>query len=262
MRPDVEVREVFRLAEQGLSRAAIARRIGIARATVRDWLDHGESAVLNRPMRSGTIRRRAERTTACASGCELTRHVDESSYAYLLGQYLGDGCVTDTGSNYRLRITCCDAYPDIMAEVATAIRAVVPDARVGTSARQGCIELSATWPHWPCLLPQHGPGRKHTRPIVLERWQTEIALDKHPDQLVRGLIHSDGCRCINRVKVRGKRYEYVRYLFSNRSLDIQALYMEACERLGIEARPNNTMSISVARRESVERLDAIVGPKS
>jgi hypothetical protein len=32
--------------------------------------------------------------------------------------------------------------------------------------------------------------------------------------------------------------------------------------LGLSARPNNTMSVSVARRASVAQLDAIVGPKT
>ena len=260
MRPDAEVREVFRLAEQGLSRAAIARRIGISRATVRDWLDHGEAAVLSRPFRVGTGGG-ARRSDPCSDRCQRGDGLDASAYAYLLGQYLGDGCISPSGSNYRLRITCCDAYPDIMAECATAIGAVVPGVRVGKIARIGCTEMYAGWPHWPCVFP-HGPGVKHKRTIALEPWQHELALVEHPDDFVRGLIHSDGCRCTNRVTVRGKRYEYVRYLFSNRSLDIQALYMEACERLGISARPNNTMSISVARRESVERLDEIVGPKT
>jgi len=27
---------------------------------------------------------------------------------------------------------------------------------------------------WPCLLPQHGPGHKHARPVVLAAWQQEI----------------------------------------------------------------------------------------
>ena len=260
VRPDDEVREAFRLVEQGLSRAAIARRIGISRSTVRDWLDTGESAVLDRPMRSG-MGSRALRADPCSERCQEGRGIAARSYAYLLGQYLGDGCISPSGANHRLRITCCDAYPDIMAECGAAIRAVVPGVRVGKIARVGCTEVYAAWPHWPCVFP-HGPGVKHRRSIALQPWQREIALDEHPGPFVRGLIHSDGCRCINRVTVRGKRYEYVRYLFSNRSLDIQALYMEACGRLGISARPNNTMSISVARRESVERLDAIVGLKS
>jgi CENP-B-like protein len=253
MRSDSEVREAFRLAELGHSRAEIGRRLGIARTTVRDWLDHGEDAVLGRPMRRDRI---------CTDGRELGRDIDGGSYAYLLGQYLGDGCISTTRGKHRLRIACCDAYPDVMAECVAAIRAVRPEGSVGKVPRIGCTEVYSDWRHWPCLFPQHGPGVKHERPIVLEPWQREIAIDAHPGQLVRGLIHSDGCRCINKVTTRGKRYEYVRYLFSNRSLDIQALFIEACERLGVSARPNNTMSISVARRESVRRLDAIVGPKT
>ncbi len=96
---------------------------------------------------------------------------------------------------------------------------------------------------------------------MLAPWQRTIALDRHPDLLVRGLVHSDGCRCINRVHVRGRTYEYVRYLFTNVSADIRELYLEACARLGIDARPSNPTTISVARRKAVERLDAIVGPK-
>ena len=47
----------------------------------------------------------------------------------------------------------------------------------------------------------------------------------------------------------------------NRSTDIQGLFVEACERVGVEVRPNNWFSLSVARRASVEILDELVGPK-
>ena len=57
-------------------------------------------------------------------------------------------------------------------------------------------------------------------------------------------------------------YEYARYLFANKSIDIQHLFLEACGQLGIVSRPNNRYSVSVARREAVERMDAIVGPRS
>ena len=70
---------------------------------------------------------------------------------------------------------------------------------VNTSPRVGCIEICASWQHWPCLFPQHGPGRKHHRSIVLEDWQNRI-VGCYPRQLLRGLIHSDGCRTINRVR--------------------------------------------------------------
>ena len=49
---------------------------------------------------------------------------------------------------------------------------------------------------WPCLFPQHGPGKKHLRRIVLTRWQ-ERSVRRAPELLLRGLIHSDGCRFVN-----------------------------------------------------------------
>ncbi|MCW2982618.1 MAG: transcriptional regulator [Conexibacter sp.] len=113
---------------------------------------------------------------------------------------------------------------------------------------------------WPCLLPQHGPGVKHERPIVLTDWQQSI-VDARPDQLVRGLLHSDGWRGVNRVIVNGKAYEYGRFQFSNRSDDIRALFCDALDRLGIPWRRMNRWNISVARRDGVAMLDHFVEPK-
>ena len=48
---------------------------------------------------------------------------------------------------------------------------------------------------------------------------------------------------------------------SNRSQDITDLLCEHLDLLGIEWRRMNRWTISVARRESVAKLDAFVGPK-
>ena len=48
----------------------------------------------------------------------------------------------------------------------------------------------------PCLFPQHGPGRKHERPIGLAGWQQEIVA-AYPWDFLRGLLHSDGARVNN-----------------------------------------------------------------
>lgn len=261
MRPDRDVREVFRLHAAGCSKAEIARRVGIARATVREWLATGEVGVLARPMRRAASPHQHAAEHFETERCPVTTRLDEPAYAYLLGQYLGDGCVSPNGNSFRVRISCCDDYPNIMAETADAIRGTIPGARVGHVRRTGCTEVHATSPHWPCLLPT-GAGAKHLRPIVLADWQHEVAIERQPGQLVRGLIHSDGCRCMNRVRRRGRAYEYPRYLFTNKSIDIQEVFLEACGRLGVDARRNNTWSISVARREAVSKLDAIVGPKT
>jgi hypothetical protein len=206
--------------------------MGIARATVRDWLAAGETAVLARPMRHGGVCRSDDER------CTRSIDIDEPAFAYTLGQYLGDGCVSRVGRSFRLRVFCCDQYPGIMGEVAEMIQRTMPGSKAGFIQRTGCTEVYSTSLHWPCLLP-HGPGRKHLRQITLADWQREIALNRHPALLVRGLIHSDGCRCLNRIRRGARTYEYPRYLFSNKSTDIQALFLEACRRLGVDARPNN-----------------------
>lgn len=96
--------------------------------------------------------------------------------------------------------------------------------------------------------------------IVLADWQQQI-VDDHHEEFLRGLIHSDGCRHINRVWRNGKAYEYSRYNFTNVSADIRALFCASCDALGIRWTRMNARNISVARREAVAALDEFVGPK-
>jgi hypothetical protein len=143
-------------------------------------------------------------------------------------------------------------------DCAAAIADVRPSARVGFVKQVGCIEVSAYWKHWPCLFPQHGPGRKHERKIALSGWQRRIA-DRHPERLLRGLIHSDGCRVSNRIL---DKYEYPRYQFTNHSPDIRAVFCAACDRARIPWRQSNAVTISVSRRQAVATMDEFIGPKS
>jgi hypothetical protein len=193
------------------------------------------------------------------------RVLDELAYGYLIGLYLGDGHITQGRRGvYALSIKCCDAWPGLQAQARTAMSAVMPTSSVFAVARTGCTEIKSTSKHWPCLFPQHGPGRKHERPIALEAWQQEI-VDSRPGDFARGLFHSDGCRLINRVrrplKEGDRLYEYPRYLFVNRSADIHRLCGEALDRLGVAWRFSKPTTISVARQEAVARLDEFVGPK-
>jgi hypothetical protein len=69
--------------------------------------------------------------------------------------------------------------------------------------------------------------RKHSRAIALTPWQRQ-AIDARPGAFLAGLIHSDGCRVINRVK----GHEYPRYFFSNKSPAIRALFADVCGAVG------------------------------
>jgi hypothetical protein len=95
---------------------------------------------------------------------------------------------------------------------------------------------------------------------VLTSWQQRRVRD-HPGDLLRGLIHSDGWRGTNRVSVKGKRYAYPRYTFCNASDDIRKIFCDACDAIGVDWRRMNARNISVARRESVAKLDSFIGRK-
>lgn len=130
--------------------------------------------------------------------------------------------------------------------------------------RLGCTGVKSYSRHWPCLFPQHGPGKKHLRKIELVEWQ-QVIVKRYPGEFTRGLLHSDGCRAINRVRRRLASglhwYEYPRYLFVNESADILGLCGKTLDRLGVEWRFSKPNTISVAKRDAVARLDEFVGPK-
>lgn len=199
----------------------------------------------------------------CAGPAHDLAGLDPRTYAYLLAVYLGDGCLGSQPKDvYALRVVLDTVYPGIIAETATAIESVRGrPPRVAPEWRgQNCVEIVSYWKAWPCLLPQHGPGRKHERPIELAGWQQEH-VRAAPEYFLRGLIHTDGWRGSNRVVSKGKAYEYPRYQFSNRSDDIRGLFCAACDQLAIPWRPWGRWHISVARREAVARLDGFIGPK-
>ncbi len=83
--------------------------------------------------------------------------------------------------------------------------------------------------------------------------------------LIRGLIHSDGNRHINPITRQlssGPRgYRYPRYMFTNASRDIHAIFGDALDLLGIHWTQSTPRVISVARREDVALPDTFVGPK-
>ena len=182
----------------------------------------------------------------------------EAEYVYLLGLYLGDGCISRTPRSYKIRFALDAAYPGIVEECRRALETIRP----GKSAwhaqrpRSRCIDVVMYWNHWPCLIPQHGPGRKHERRIQLEPWQADL-VSRQPKKLLRGLIHSDGCRIV--ANDRGVRS--IRYAFSNRSEDIKRIFCDGLDALGVTWTRPSSCQIAVYRKEATARLDEFIGPK-
>lgn len=255
MRPPDQVTTVVNLAASGKSALAISRETGIPRSTVRGWLAGR--------LPSG----RALDGVGCLR-CGAPEHrLDElpPAYVYLLGLYLGDGCISAHPRGvYKLRLFLDARYPEIIDAGEAAVRSILPGNRINRVLRSGGYENSSPRSNveicvysktLPCLFPQHGPGRKHERPIVLEDWQLGL-VRKHPEQLLRGLVHSDGCRFINT----GRNWRHPRYSFSNRSDDIRKIFCDACDLVGVRW-TTAPRTVYVSRVRDVAALDGFIGPK-
>jgi hypothetical protein len=251
MHPQTTVDTARKLHAEGENVRAVARRLSLPVSTVRHWC---------------VDRRRPPTDPGRRERCPRCHEVplDDWEYAYLLGFYLGDGhIVVGRRGVASLSMFCGDEYPGVRGEVEQAMRAVMPTSSVSSVQRKGCREVKSYSTHWTCLFPQHGPGHKHERPIVLAPWQDDLRR-KYPGRVLRGLFHSDGCRVLNwaRKQPGGKRYEYPRYLFSNESQDILDICARTLDEIGVAHRRPRVNLLSVARKEGVARLDEFVGPKT
>jgi hypothetical protein len=91
--------------------------------------------------------------------------------------YLGDGYLAPTVRGSRqLRIYLDNRYPSIILECALAIEHLFPGRRAGLHhhATYNMILVTLYSRYWEELLPQHGPGMKHTRTIRLAEWQRAL----------------------------------------------------------------------------------------
>lgn len=222
--------------------------MGIPRSTVSDWV-------------SGRLPKARSNPHDYCSVCRGPRHkLDKlpATYAYLLGLYLGDGCLSSHPRDvYKLRLFLDAAYPGIVDEAAQAMRRVMPRNKVGEVRRPSHdVEVYSFSKAWPCLFPQHGPGKKHLRRIVLSYWQEEL-VRRTPHLLLRGLIHSDGCRFLNT----GRGWRHPRYSFTNLSPDIRKIFTDTCDELDLHWTTAGH-KVYVSRKADVARMDTFIGPKT
>lgn len=255
IRPQTTVDSALRCSDDGMPDAENAAKHGVAIKTIRRWRREYQRRGKPRGQRH------------CTAPCPVCDDglLDRAAYSELLGWYLGDGHISRQRRGvYGLHIVNDVAYPIDNQRIAHLMRCVKLGGRPHTRRQPGCVITTVSWRHWPCLFPQHGPGTKHQRPIVLDDWQREIVLD-HPGPFLRGLFHSDGSRVRNwatrMIAGNKKRYDYPRWQFSNRSSDIRELCCWALDLVEIPWRQSNTYCISVSRRDAVVRLDELIGIK-
>ena len=257
MRTLEERNKILELHKEGKNQSEISRITGIPRATVRD-------IIFNKHMKRGGA------LSEPFSPKDFSEE-QKIAYAYILGQYLGDGHINLTKRNvYRLRIFSDLKYPNIIKEIKSKLEIILPQNKSMSNItiwndKPSCDTVTIYSKKIKDMFPQHGEGIKADRKIELLEWQESI-IKSYPKEFIRGLIHSDGCRFI--PKASGK----VNYQFTNTSTDIITLYCKTLDMLNIKYRiakkPINgkakrqAYDISTSRKESVNILESFVGPKS
>ena len=228
--------EALALAADGVNDSEIARRLGIPRATVRDW------------RRPRYVPQTDRGRGVCPRCWRAMRRLAFSAadYAELLALYLGDGHISTAARTQILRLSLDAKYPTVNDETEALLRRCFPENRVGRVLfdRGSTVVLYVYSRHLACLFPQAGSGKKkHARAIELEPWQAEHVAAA-PWAFLRGCIRSDGCAFVNRTGP----YEYLSYDFYNLSAPIRQLFVDVCRDLGLPvARPETGSASTVVR---------------
>lgn len=80
--------------------------------------------------------------------------LDADAYAELFGWHLGDGHITRGRRDvYALHVYNDQRYVMLNEHVMDLMRRVKPASRPHTRESPGCLVITVSWKHWPCLVP-------------------------------------------------------------------------------------------------------------
>jgi hypothetical protein len=230
-------------------------KLSIPRGTIRGWIKDREK-LLQESLFS-------PKCPKCHSSHDHPSSLPIEDYAYILGIYLGDGCISPHAKGvYRIRITLDNAYSMIIKRVRNSLQNLYPSNRVSVVPHSvdSCSYVSCYSKNLICYFPQHGPGKKHQREIFLTEWQQTI-VDASPAEFLRGLYHSDGCRS-HRIDKRYNTSNLV-YKVDNLSQDILDLVKSTCEKMELHyTQPSKGNYVAVSRQRDTQQLESILGIKT
>src|SRR3954452_18431184 len=89
---------------------------------------------------------------------------DHWAYGLLLGFYLGDGCVTSTGTSYQLRVILDGLYPEVIEDCVMSITLSLLDevnVHVRPKPHDRGVIVEASYKRWPAVFP---PARARAQP--------------------------------------------------------------------------------------------------
>ena len=205
-----EVEKILDLHKSGSSQNQIHKLLGFDRTLIRQIIKDPDSYF-----------------EKCSVNFDLNL-INKKSYSFILGVYLGDGCISRTHKEnlYRLRISLDQKYKNLNTEIIENLNILFPNNKVSltnTKSSNGCV-ISVYSSNLLELFPQHDTGLKHDRPIILKEWQKQI-VDNHLMDFLKGLFYTDGSFYFSR--------NYERCNFTNKSKDIINLCSDALKKLEI-----------------------------
>lgn len=256
MRTTEEYDKILTLHHQGYNCSQISRKINIPRTTIRDYITN-----INQP--------NIMRMRKISNNNILEKIINQNDlelrkeYSYLLGIFLGDGCLSKMNKGvYRIRITLDAKYPGIINKVKTCVSTVMPNNKTSLVKRYveeylSCVDVSCYSKDWVNLFPFYQPGYKWKYKIQLTDWQKSV-VENYPKEFWLGLFHSDGSRY---KQTNANKYYYQ---FAQKSEDITNLFMWCSNLLGIKygiTKNKTTNRIQIYNKDSIIFLDTFAGSK-
>jgi len=231
---------IIELYSNGLNKSQISKITGIPRTTVRDWINKSPQKFVDKIF----------------NPLEFLTNEKISNYSYILGLYLGDGFINKCKRTYRLRISLDKKYNSVNEMVKNCLSSIFNN-KINVVKRGNCVDISLYNNNLPYFFPQHGKGKKYLRKIILTEWQNQIL---SPINLIKGLIHSDGCYYNEKIK----NYTYGRFVFTNKSKDIIQIFCNALDILNLEydvQKIDGIYRVRISKKSSVVKLKEMIGTK-
>lgn len=233
--------------DDGKSKNQLARDYDIPRSTIKYWVNNKDKIL--------------HKLNSIENIDTIIQNINNKKYAYniLLGLYLGDGHISNSGKSYRLRISQDLKYEDSILEIYNLLKFFFRTEPT-IETRPGYKIISIYNKNLPLYFPHLGTGKKYERKIVLVDYQKE---NLEPSALLKGLFISDGSFYTAKVS---QKYFYERYNFTNKSVCILNLFEECLNFFNISflknKRNDDVWRIQIQKKSEVEKMKNIVGIKS
>jgi len=261
-----EYLNVLKLKSEGVTISEIARITNLTRSCVNNWIHRGSPSNMH-VMMNGHPTRLPTTIDPIEAMNIISPIIDDthkySNYSFILGLFLGDGCIYQAPRTIQLSVVLDKKYEEMnnnIVEIMSSFfgkRPLIHDLSVQRRQKRiaNAIVLKFNSINLGIIFPYLGGGRKDTRSIKLQEWQLPII---NWVELLKGLMMSDGC-----YHYRASRNSY-HYEFSNKSRDIIDIAATALNKLGIHHSISfigSIYRIKIDRVHDVTKLHSMIGDK-